>query len=330
MRDRSLHQFVVAGIIVLATVILGTLGYVLIEGWSFTDAFYMTILSVSTTGFREVHPLSDAGKMLTVGIIVAGVLSIAYFAGRVAQLLIERYILRRRGMDRQIRRLRNHYIVCGYGRMGRHVCTELEDEGAPYVVVEKDESLVERLDQAGVMHVHGDATNDEALIRAGIEHAKGLITVVSSDPENVYTTLSAKTLNGKVFVVARALQDETESKLRKAGADRVIKPYEHVGQRMAQLLLRPGIVEFMDTVAHEAGKDIKMEEITISEGSELVGGSLLDSPIRNELNIIIVVIHRADGELIYNPSSTVELRAGDRMIAVGDRENLRRLAEFCM
>jgi voltage-gated potassium channel len=330
MRDRSLHQFVVAGIIVLATVILGTLGYVLIEGWSFTDAFYMTILSVSTTGFREVHPLSDAGKMLTVGIIVAGVLSIAYFAGRVAQLLIERYILRRRGMDRQIRRLRNHYIVCGYGRMGRHVCTELEDEGAPYVVVEKDESLVERLDQAGVMHVHGDATSDEALIRAGIEHAKGLITVVSSDPENVYTTLSAKTLNGKVFVVARALQDETESKLRKAGADRVIKPYEHVGQRMAQLLLRPGIVEFMDTVAHEAGKDIKMEEITISEGSELVGGSLLDSPIRNELNIIIVVIHRADGELIYNPSSTVELRAGDRMIAVGDRENLRRLAEFCM
>jgi voltage-gated potassium channel len=330
MRDRSLHQFVVAGIIVLATVILGTLGYVLIEGWSFTDAFYMTILSVSTTGFREVHPLSDGGKMLTVGIIVAGVLSIAYFAGRVAQLLIERYILRRRGMDRQIRRLRNHYIVCGYGRMGRHVCTELEDEGAPYVVVEKDESLVERLDQAGVMHVHGDATNDEALIRAGIEHAKGLITVVSSDPENVYTTLSAKTLNGKVFVVARALQDETESKLRKAGADRVIKPYEHVGQRMAQLLLRPGIVEFMDTVAHEAGKDIKMEEITISEGSELVGGSLLDSPIRNELNIIIVVIHRADGELIYNPSSTVELRAGDRMIAVGDRENLRRLAEFCM
>jgi voltage-gated potassium channel len=330
MRDRSLHQFVVAGIIVLATVILGTLGYIIIEGWSFTDAFYMTILSVSTTGFREVHPLSNAGKILTVGIIIAGVLSIAYFAGRAAQLLIERYILRRRAMDRQIRRLRNHYIVCGYGRMGRHVCTELEGERAQYVVVEKDESLVERLDQAGVMYVHGDATNDEALIRAGIEHAKGLITVVSSDPENVYTTLSAKTLNAGVFVVARALQDETESKLRKAGADRVIKPYEHVGQRMAQLLLRPGIVEFMDTVAHEAGKDIKMEEIIISDNSELVGRSLLDSPIRKELNIIIVVIHRADGELIYNPSSTVELRADDRMIAVGDRENLRWLAEYCM
>jgi voltage-gated potassium channel len=233
-------------------------------------------------------------------------------------------------MDRQIRRLRNHYVVCGYGRMGRHVCSELDAEGADYVVVEKDASITERLAEDAVLYVAGDATSDEALIRAGIEHARGLITVVSSDPENVYTTLSAKTLNGKVFVVARALQDETESKLRKAGADRVIKPYEHVGQRMAQLLLRPGIVEFMDTVAHEAGKDIKMEEITISEGSELVGGSLLDSPIRNELNIIIVVIHRADGELIYNPSSTVELRAGDRMIAVGDRENLRRLAEFCM
>jgi voltage-gated potassium channel len=181
-----------------------------------------------------------------------------------------------------------------------------------------------------VLYVQGDATNDEALLRAGIEHAKGLITVVSSDPENVYTTLSAKTLNPNVFVVSRALQDETESKLRKAGADRVIKPYEHVGQRMAQLLLRPGIVEFMDTVAHEAGKDIKMEEIIISDESQLVGRSLLDSPIRNELNIIIVVIHRQDGELIYNPSSTVELRAGDHMIAVGDRDNLRRLAEFCV
>lgn len=325
-----MHHLVIAGLIVFTTIVLGTVGYILIEGWGLIDAFYMTILSVSTTGFREVQPLSDAGKLLTVIIIIAGLLAIAHFAGRAAQLLIERYILRRRGMDRQIRRLRNHYIVCGYGRMGRHVCSELQGENANYVVVEKDETLTEKLDAAGVMYVHGDATNDETLIRAGIEHAKGLITVVSSDPENVYTTLSAKTLNPDVFVVARALQDETESKLRKAGAERVIKPYEHVGQRMAQLLLRPGIVEFMDTVAHEAGKDIKMEEIIVSSNSELVGKSLLDSPIRKELNIIIVVIHRADGELIYNPSSTVELNEGDRMIAVGDKDNLRRLAEFCM
>lgn len=233
-------------------------------------------------------------------------------------------------MDRQIRRFRDHYIVCGYGRMGRHVCSELEAEGADYVVVEKDEGAIERLRATGVTFVAGDATNDEALLRAGIEHARGLITVVSSDPENVYTTLSAKTLNAEVFVVSRALQDETESKLKKAGADRVIKPYEHVGQRMAQLLLRPGIVEFMDTVAHEAGKDIKMEEITVNSGSQLAGKSLLDSPIRKELNIIIVVIHRGDGELIYNPASTVDIRPGDRMIAVGDRDNLRRLAEFCV
>lgn len=330
MRDHARHQLLVAGLAVLTIIIAGTAGYMLIEGWGITDAFYMTILSVTTTGFREVYPLSDAGKILTVAIIVGGVLSIAYFAGRAAQIVIERYLLRRRGMDRQIRRLKDHYVVCGYGRMGRHVCRELEAESAAYVVVEKDETLIERLNADGIYYVQGDATNDEALLRAGIEHAKGLITVVSSDPENVYTTLSAKTLNPDVFVVARALQDETEPKLRKAGADRVIKPYEHVGQRMAQLLLRPGIVEFMDTVAHEAGKDIKMEEITISDTSRLVGTSLLDSPIRTKLNIIIVVIHRADGELIYNPASTVEFRAGDRMIAVGDRENLRRLAEFCM
>ncbi|MFP4374359.1 MAG: potassium channel family protein [Spirochaetaceae bacterium] len=330
MRDRTAHQVMVAGIMVLAILFAGTLGYILVEGWGFVDAFYMTVLAVSTTGFREVHELSDTGKMLTVAIIIAGVLSIAYLAGRAAQLLIERYILRRRGMDRQIRRLRNHYIVCGYGRMGRHVCDELEAEGADYVVVEKDATILEQLIGGGVLYIEGDATSDEALLRAGIEQAKGLITVVSSDAENVYTTLSAKTLNPKVFVVSRALQDETEPKLRKAGADRVIKPYLHVGQRMAQLLLRPGIVEFMDTVAHEAGKDIKMEEIVISDESLLVGRSLLDSPIRNELNIIVIVIHRQDGELIYNPSSTVELRAGDHMIAVGDKDNLRRLAEFCV
>ena len=224
MRDRTAHQVIVAGVIVVTTLLAGTVGYMLIEGWGVIDAFYMTVLSVSTTGFREVHPLSNSGKLLTVAIIIAGVLSIAYLAGRAAQLLIERYILRRRGMDRQIRRLRNHYIVCGYGRMGRHVCTELEAERADYVVIEKDEALLDRLISGGVLYVQGDATNDEALLRAGIEHAKGLITVVSSDPENVYTTLSAKTLNPNVFVVSRALQDETESKLRKAGADRVIKP----------------------------------------------------------------------------------------------------------
>lgn len=330
MPDGTRHHVFIAGVIVLGTIVVGTIGYMVIEGWNLIDSFYMTILAISTTGFREVHPLSDPGKMLSVIIIVAGLIAIAHLAGRVAQLLIEYYVLRRRRMDRRIQRQRGHYIVCGYGRMGRQVCLELESEGAHYVVVEKSEDLSEALTASGVMYVLGDATNDETLLRAGIEQAVGLITVASTDPENVYTTLSAKALNPNVFVVARALQDETESKLRKAGADRVIKPYEHVGQRMAQLLLRPDIVEFIDTVAHEAGKDIKIEATTVGERSPFVGRQLYDTPIRNELNIIIVVIRRADGELIYNPASTVEIKAGDRLIAVGDKENLKRLAESCV
>ncbi len=330
MPDGTRHHVFIAGVIVLGTIVVGTIGYMVIEGWNLIDSFYMTILAISTTGFREVHPLSDPGKMLSVIIIVAGLIAIAHLAGRVAQLLIEYYVLRRRRMDRRIQRQRGHYIVCGYGRMGRQVCLELESEGAHYVVVEKSEDLSEALTASGVMYVLGDATNDETLLRAGIEQAVGLITVASTDPENVYTTLSAKALNPNVFVVARALQDETESKLRKAGADRVIKPYEHVGQRMAQLLLRPDIVEFIDTVAHEAGKDIKIEATTVGERSPFVGRQLYDTPIRNGLNIIIVVIRRADGELIYNPASTVELKAGDRLIAVGDKENLKRLAESCV
>ncbi|MFW5797745.1 MAG: potassium channel family protein, partial [Spirochaetota bacterium] len=279
MPDGTRHHVFIAGVIVLGTIVVGTIGYMVIEGWNLIDSFYMTILAISTTGFREVHPLSDPGKMLSVIIIVAGLIAIAHLAGRVAQLLIEYYVLRRRRMDRRIQRQRGHYIVCGYGRMGRQVCLELESEGAHYVVVEKSEDLSEALTASGVMYVLGDATNDETLLRAGIEQAVGLITVASTDPENVYTTLSAKALNPNVFVVARALQDETESKLRKAGADRVIKPYEHVGQRMAQLLLRPDIVEFIDTVAHEAGKDIKIEATTVGERSPFVGRQLYDTPI---------------------------------------------------
>ena len=324
-----MRQLVVAGVIVLAIVTVGTSGYMLIEGWSLFDAFYMTIISISTTGYREVHPLSTAGQMFSVAVIILGLISVAYFGGRALQLVVESYLARRKGMDRKIRHLKNHYVVCGYGRMGRHIVQDLREAGARFVIVEREGIKSDELAEDDNLYIVGDSTDDEVLIRAGVPEAAGLITVVSSDPENVYTVLSAKALNPDIFIVARAMNDDTEPKLLKAGADRVIKPYEHVGHRMAQLLLRPNIVEFIDTVGQAAGKDIKMEEVLIAPGSTLVGTALRDSPIRQELNIIVVVVRRASGEFIYNPSSTLEFESGDRLISIGDREALRRLAELC-
>ncbi len=330
MKPRAMQQLLVAGLIVLFTMLFGTVGYIVIEGWSFSDAFYMTILSISTTGFQEVHPLSEAGKILTIIVIIVGLVSLAYFGGRLVQVLIENYLLRRRRrMDAKLRRLKNHYIVCGFGRMGRNICQDLLEADERFVVIEKDQAYTQQLEDAGYLYVLGDAASDEILTKAGIQQANGLIAVVSSDAENIYTTLSAKSLNPNIKVVARALQDESEPKLKKAGADRVIKPYELVGHRMAQLVLRPGIEEFIDTVVRRGGKSIMMEEIAVEPASCLVGQSLRESPIRKELNIIIVVIHRADGELIYNPAPDVHIEAQDRMIAIGDREQLEQFASLC-
>ncbi|MFP4484517.1 MAG: potassium channel family protein [Spirochaetota bacterium] len=330
MKPRTMQQLLIAGLIVLFTMVFGTVGYIVIEGWTLSDAFYMTILSISTTGFREVNPLSEAGKILTIFVIIVGLVSLAYFGGRLVQTIIENYLLRRRRrMDAKLRRLKNHYIVCGFGRMGRNICQDLLEANVRFVVIEKDQAYTQQLEDAGYLYVLGDAASDEILMKAGIQQANGLIAVVSSDAENIYTTLSAKSLNPNIKVVARALQDESESKLKKAGADRVIKPYELVGHRMAQLVLRPGIEEFIDTVVRRGGKSIMMEEIAVEPASCLVGQSLRDSPIRKELNIIIVVIHRADGELIYNPSPDVRIEPRDRMIAIGDRVQLEQFAGLC-
>jgi len=326
---RVRRQIIVASTFVLIVIVLGTAGYMVVEGWNITDAFYMVVLSISTTGFQEVHPLSEAGQLLTVFIIILGLSSIAYLGGRAAQFFVESYLFRRRRMDLRLRRMRDHYIVCGFGRMGRHIAADLDRAGRRFVVIERQEEKADALSDLGYLYVIGDATSDEILTKAGIEEAKGLITVVSSDAENVFTALSARTLNPAVFVVSRALTDESESKLLKAGANRVIKPYEAVGRRMAQLLIRPGVVEFMDMVGHGSGRDIAMEEITVLSNSPLVGKTLRDSPIRQDLNIIIVALHRAGGEFIYNPASTVPIEDQDKLIAVGQTESLHKLAALC-
>jgi len=326
-----LHQLRRALLALFLVILLGTIGfYFLGNDWTLLDALYMTIISISTTGFKEVRPLSEIGKIFTIIIIIMGVGTIAYSGGRGVQLLIETQLFGRRRMNKKVQELKNHYIVCGFGRMGRYICEELKHSKVPFVVIEQEEAKVEILKEMDYLYVQGNATIDETLVRAGIERAKGLVAVLTNDAENVFASLSAKVLNPKVFVVARAVQEETESKLKKAGADRVVKPYEIGGTRMANLLIRPGVVEFIDVVALGKNFDLTLEEVIVSPHSALIGKTLAESPLRKDLNIMIVAIFRKDGQFIYNPKSSVTIQKGDRLIAIGEGSNLPKLNQLCL
>ncbi len=328
-RTRIGRQFAVAAVFLASVFVIGTVGYTLIEGWSLSDSVYMTIIALTTTGFAEVRPLSEAGRLLTVFVIIGGIASIAYLGGRTVQVLVESYILRRMRMERKIGQLQEHTIVCGFGRMGRHLCEELAGERSPFIVIDSNPELEDRLESTGYPFLIGDSSEDQVLMQAGITRASSLISVVGTDAENVFTTLTARALNHELFIVARATNEQSEPKLKTAGADRVIQPYELVGHKLAQLVLRPGIVEYMETVARFGDTEISIEEIGIAPDSPLVGQSLMQSPLRRELNIIVVAIHKNAGELIYNPASDMVIEAGDRLMAIGEKSGLAKLTGLC-
>jgi voltage-gated potassium channel len=330
MTSNSIHQFKIGIAILMLIIIIGTFGYELIEPtFDLIDSFYMTIITISTTGFKEVKPLSEGGKLFTIALIITGILTIAYTGGKGAQIIIEQEIFRRRKMSRKLAQLKDHYIVCGYGRMGRVICEGLKENGKEFVVIENNADGINALDFREVPYIEGDATSDETLISAGIERASGLVAVIKSDADNVFTALSAKELNPGLFVVARAIDEGTESKLKKAGADRVVKPYELGGNRMVNLLLKPGVMEFIDGVARSRKMEINLEEVTIGDNSVLIGKTLFESPIRKDLDIIIVAMHKRGEKFVYNPNAKTMLESGDKLIAIGETENLKKLETLC-
>ncbi len=302
----------------------------IIEKWHILDAIYMTMITISTTGFAETHPLSQPGRLFTIILIIMGIGSIAYTGGRAAQLAFETQIYRRRKMSKKVEQLENHYIVCGYGRMGKFICDELTEAKVDFVVIENDSEKIDKLMSRGLMFVNGDATSDEVLISAKIKKAKGLVAVLSSDAENVFATLSSKVLNPDIYIVARAVEEETESKLMKAGASRVVKPYEIGGTRMAELLIRPGVIEFIDSIAREKNVDLNIEEVIVHPDSTLVNKTLNELPIRKEMNIIIVSIYKKSGKFIYNPLSSSRIEPGDKLIAIGENTSLQKLNKMCL
>ena len=314
-------------VVLVLLLVGGTAGYHWIEGWGLTDSLYMVIITLSTVGYGEVQPLSEAGRWFTLLLIVGGVSLVTYVVGTITRMVVEGEVQtlmgRRRAMSK-IRRLKDHYIICGYGRIGGMIAQKFENRPLPFVVVERDEDQVARIPQMYPVVV-GDATEESVLLDAGIERAKGLVTVLQSDADNLFVTLTARELNPKLQIIARYEEPRSESKLLRAGADKVVSPYIIGGTRMAMAILRPAVIDFIELATQSESLGLQMEEVLLVEGSPLGGMKLVDSTIRSELDIMIVAIKKHSGHMEFNPSATTVLEVGDRLIAIGEREQLDKL-----
>lgn len=323
--EKRLTFAVLAFMCVVAT---GTVGYTYIEGWDLLDSLYMTVITLSTIGFREVHDLSRAGRIFTMALIVFGVGTVAFAVKSATQIMLEgelRQIFGRKKLEKEIKNLKDHYIVCGYGRMGRFICRELARKPVPFVVIEKNADAVPPDDWDKYLFMQGEADKDETLIDAGIKRARGLISVVSTDAENLYIVLTARGLNPDMSIVARAGEEGSEQKLRRAGATKVISPYLIGAHKMAQAMLRPAVGDFIEFATQSGNIDLNMEEVPIRKGSKMAGSLVKDSGIRQSLNVIIVAIKRAGGEMEFNPSSNSRLDEGDVLIVLGQPDMLKEL-----
>ncbi len=325
-----LSKILIWGASLAALLVLGSLGYVIIEGWNFLDALFMTVTTLSTVGYGEVHPLDRAGQAYTMVLILAGVGVMLYIVGALAKVVVEGEIqeaLGKRKIRRRVQKLKDHYIICGYGRLGKIIARQLSHAGIPLVVVESDPEVIAKVEAQGYSLVAGDATREEVLLEAGLERAKGLVAVLHSDAGNVYITLTARSLNPRLFIVARGEEPGSQQKLLRAGADKVESPYEMGGRKMAHTILRPTVTTLME-LAMQEGVEWSMEEIAVSERSPLVGVPLIDTGIRKDLNVIVVAMKRGDGSLLFNPTPQTVLQGGDTLIMVGMRHNLERLEEM--
>ncbi|PLX25565.1 MAG: potassium channel protein [Ignavibacteria bacterium] len=324
-------KVVLALSLLIGLVAIGTTGYMFIEGYGFIDALYMAVITLGTVGYREVEPLSDPGKVFTIFLIIAGIGSVAYGVTQAVEYVISTIVFQRRRMERNIARLSNHIIICGYGRIGQQVASRLRARGAEFVIIEQDEQVMETLDTLGYLYVNGNATDDNSLKRARLDEANTIVVTLPTNADNVYVTLSARNLRPDIRIVARASDGPSATKLQQAGADKVISPYEIGGRYIANAVLRPHVVNFMDVVnaSHDiAARSMEIEELEVTEHCSYAQQALKDTNIRSELNIIVLAIRTPDGEFEYNPAPTTLLVPGSMLICIGYASNLDRLARL--
>jgi voltage-gated potassium channel len=326
--NRLVRRFLFILLAIAGTLLIGTVGFTLIDHYPPFDAFYMTLTTMTTVGYGEIHPLSHGGRVFNSFLIFFGVTTIFIAIGAMTQTIIEREFgeaIGKRRHKRMIENLKDHYIICGYGRVGRGAAAELLHAGAPFVVVDISPERVELAMLAGMLAVAADSTRDETLRQVGIDRARGLVAALATDADNLFVLLSAKGLNPKIYVAARAAEEGAEAKMRRAGADAVFAPYSITGHRLAQSLLRPHVVQFLDFTTKDIGMDIAIEQVRVSEHSEMVSRSIRDMQIGRDVGVIVMAIRKGDGRMMFNPTADTTVAGGDYLIVMGRQENLDTL-----
>jgi voltage-gated potassium channel len=322
--EHPLLRFRLAFILLAIVGVIGVLGYMLIDGWNFLDSFYMVVTTIATVGYGEVHPQGVPGRVFTSGLIVIGVATALYGFGVFAQTLSDNAwgeYRRARKLQDDLDRLREHFIICGYGRIGTQIVAEFENHHIPYVVIDQTEEALERIRHEGRLHIEGDASKEEILTAAGIERARGLISAVDSDERAVYIVLAARALNPSIYIVARAGRPESIRRLELAGATRTISPYLMAGHRMAELATRPAMVDVIDTLHHgQAG--IGVEEMLVTPGTKADGSTLEASGLLSPDAARVLAVRKTDGSVNVNPAPDVRLQDGDLVIALGTEDQL--------
>lgn len=313
----------------MVLLLFGALGYMFLEGASFDDGLYMTLITVTTVGYGEAIHLSPGGRYFTMVLILLGVGFVMFIFKEMTEAVVTgglQKALGKRKMSKKLGKVTGHYIVCGFGRIGQVICQLLAKHNRTFVVVERDAAALEKIQKLGYLCVPGDASEDDTLLEAGVERAKGLIAVVSSDADNLYITLSARNLNLNLYIIARSSREaRVKSKLKRAGADKVISPYDIGATRMANLILKPAVVEFIDLAVAGNELGLSMEEIRVTSSSALLNKSLMDSGLRKTYNLIVVSIKRADGQSIFNPMPHIVIMEGDVLIVLGERDQVYAL-----
>jgi voltage-gated potassium channel len=318
-------RFLRIAVIFLLVVAISTIGYMIIEKWSLSDAIYMTFITISTVGYKEVHDLSDAGRIFTIFVILGGTGTMIYTLTTFGQYFVEGQLagfFGRRRMKEEISRLTNHVILCGYGKVGREVARVFDNEGIKFVVIDAKEEIAQKAERDGYLSIYGDATSDVILKDAGITKAHALVAALSSDADNLYVTLSAKELHPDIFVVARMDNEDSESKFKRAGANRTMSPYGIGGRRLAMLTLRPLVVDFVDTTMTNRGRELTLENIELRSGSLIEGMTVRDG-IKKSGGAQILAVKKKNDRLVTSPPSEMTLEIGDEVVVIGTREQLR-------
>ncbi len=311
--------------------LVGVVGYMTIEDAGFLDALYMTVITLTTVGFREAITLDEPGKIFTIILLLMGVGTIFYAVGLIGQMFLEGQIgslLDKRKMERTMHKLRDHYVVAGYGRVGQTVCEEFRKRKKQVVVIENNDELAEHLKQSEKHYIIDDATQDETLERAGINHATALVSTLANEAHNVYLALSARQVNPNLYIIARADSKDAEKKLYRAGANRVICPHELGGMRMALATIRPTLIDFMQIEQTGSGLELSIEEVNVRPGSKIAGVALKDSGIRSDLDLMVVGIKKEGSDMVINPPTDTIIDGGDTLIVIGMNQNLARLDEY--